>query len=173
MAFERNVFVTCPFDPDYYPLLRPLLFTVIYLGLDPRFALEDLDSADARIRKILRIIKESKYGIHDLSRLQATKRGEYYRLNMPFELGLDVGARLFNRGKLAGKRCLVRGKEPFRYQAAISDLAGSDIAVHSGEPSEVIGQVRNWLSQQIGWASPGPTKIWEHSTTSWHGTMMT
>ncbi len=32
MAFERNVFVNCPFDTQYVPLLRPLLFTIIYLG---------------------------------------------------------------------------------------------------------------------------------------------
>ena len=28
MAFARNVFVNCPFDRDFYPLLRPLLFTI-------------------------------------------------------------------------------------------------------------------------------------------------
>ena len=33
MPFERNVFVNCPFDEAYYPLLRPLLFTIIYVDL--------------------------------------------------------------------------------------------------------------------------------------------
>jgi hypothetical protein len=40
MAFVTNVFVNCPFDDKYLRLLRPLLFTVIYLGLKSRIALE-------------------------------------------------------------------------------------------------------------------------------------
>lgn len=33
MAFATNVFVNCPFEEEFYPLLRPLLFTIIFLGL--------------------------------------------------------------------------------------------------------------------------------------------
>ncbi len=33
---EKNVFINCPFDPEYYPLLRPLLFTIVYLGFNPK-----------------------------------------------------------------------------------------------------------------------------------------
>ena len=33
MPVERNVFVNCPFDEAYYSLLRPLLFTIIYVDL--------------------------------------------------------------------------------------------------------------------------------------------
>lgn len=43
-TFETNVFINCPFDENYLPLLRPLLFTVIYLRLKPRIALEAIDS---------------------------------------------------------------------------------------------------------------------------------
>jgi hypothetical protein len=43
--FELNVFINCPFDEQYYPLLRPLLFTVVYLGFNPRIASERSDSA--------------------------------------------------------------------------------------------------------------------------------
>lgn len=70
MGFDKNVFVNCPFDEEYRPLLRPLLFTIIYLGFKPRIALEELDSGAPRIQKIIRIISACKYGIHDLSRLQ-------------------------------------------------------------------------------------------------------
>jgi len=38
MAFDRNVFINCPFDDGYMPLLRPLLFTVYCLGFQPRIA---------------------------------------------------------------------------------------------------------------------------------------
>jgi hypothetical protein len=72
MAFEKNVFINCPFDDQYLKLLRPLLFTVIYLGFTPRIALEALDSGEPRIKKILDLIEDSKYGIHDLSRMRIT-----------------------------------------------------------------------------------------------------
>jgi hypothetical protein len=39
-VFSRSVFVNCPFDSEYLPLLRPLLFTVIYVGFVPRIASE-------------------------------------------------------------------------------------------------------------------------------------
>jgi hypothetical protein len=84
MAFDRNVFINCPFDDGYRPLLRPLLFTVYALGFQPRIALENRDSGRPRIDKIVQLICESRYAIHDLSRIQATTIGEFFRLNMPF-----------------------------------------------------------------------------------------
>lgn len=95
MPFETSVFLNCPFDDEYLPLLRPILFAIIDLGFTPWIALESLDSGKPRIEKIISLIEASKYAVHDLSRSQARAPGEYYRLNMPFELGLDVGCRLF------------------------------------------------------------------------------
>ncbi len=160
MSFNNNIFINCPFDDQYYPLLRPLLFTVIYLGFVPRIALERLDSGQPRIQKILSLIEQSKYAIHDLSRIQARRRGEYFRLNMPFELGIDIGCRLFGNGKHSNKRCLVLEAKKFRYQIAISDLSSSDIAVHNNAPEEVVSVVRNWLNTEARLSAPGPAKIW-------------
>ena len=92
-AFDSSVFINCPFDEDYHPLLRPLLFTILYLGFTPRIALERSDSGENRIDKISELIASSKYSIHDLSRLKARRAKEFYRMNMPFELGIDYGAR--------------------------------------------------------------------------------
>jgi hypothetical protein len=97
------------------PLLRPILFVILDLGMIPRIALESLDSGSARIEKIVKLIQESKYAIHDLSRLKAKKRGELHRLNMPFELGMDVGCRRFGEGRAAEKRCLILEAERYRY----------------------------------------------------------
>lgn len=160
MAFENNVFINCPFDDSYMPLLRPVLFTVIHLGLTPRIALERLDSGEPRINKIISLIQDSKYAIHDLSRIKALKKGEYFRLNMPFELGIDVGCRLFKDGQWAQKCCLILEKERYRYQAAISDLSNSDIAVHDNEPEKLVAEVRNWLNNQAGLRAPGPARVW-------------
>jgi len=78
--FNTNVFINCPFDDEYKPLLRPLLFTIVYLGKIPRIASERSDSGENRIDKICELISESHYGIHDLSRLKSENADEFYRL---------------------------------------------------------------------------------------------
>lgn len=159
MGFESNVFINCPFDEQYRPLLRPLLFTVIYLGLKPRIALEAMDAGQARLDKIVQLIKDSKFSIHDLSRIEAGKAGELFRLNMPFELGIDFGCRLFGKGQQRAKKSLVLEADPYRYKAALSDLSGSDIVCHSNEPYQVVGIVRNWLKNVSLSDAAGPAKI--------------
>jgi hypothetical protein len=160
MGFKDNVFVNCPFDDNYVPLLRPLLFCVIDLGFVPRIALERLDSGRPRFDKIVTLIQQSKYAIHDLSRIQSSKVGEFYRLNMPFELGLDVGCSLFKGRQWSGKKCLILEAERFRYQAAISDLSSSDIAVHNNQPVTVVSEVRNWLNNEAKLRARGPAEVW-------------
>jgi hypothetical protein len=159
MAFEKNVFINCPFDDRYFPLLRPLLFTVIYLGLKPRIALEAIDSGELRLTKIVELIRASRLSIHDLSRSEAATAGELYRLNMPFELGIDFGCRLFGNSQQGTKRTLVLEAKPHRYKAAISDLAGADIACHDDEPYKVIGVVRGWLKNVCLDHAAGPALI--------------
>lgn len=160
MSFDRNVFINCPFDESYLEILRPILFIIIDIGFEPRIALEEIDSGRPRIEKIISLIRESKYGIHDLSRIKADRRGEYFRLNMPFELGLDVGCRVFGRKPLREKKCLILEAEKYRYQAAISDLSNSDIAVHNNRPVDALAVVRNWLVSQSNLSVPGPTALW-------------
>lgn len=98
------------------------------------------------MEKILELVASSRYSIHDLSRCQAREEGEYYRLNMPFELGVDFGCRRFGGGRLSRKVILVLEEERFRYRAAISDLAGSDIEAHHGDHAVAVRKVRNWLA---------------------------
>jgi hypothetical protein len=160
-ASAQNVFINCPFDETYRSLLRPLVFTVIYAGLNPRLALERMDSGEPRIRKIERLIRESRFAIHDLSRIQAERKGEYFRLNMPFELGLDVGCRMFGQGEDGQKRCLILEKERYRYQAALSDLSSSDIRAHGDDPEELVAAVRDWLVCEAAVHLPSPSRIWD------------
>ncbi len=160
MDFDKNVFVNCPFDRDYFPLLRPLLFTILYLGLSPRIALETVDSGESRLDKIVRLIRESRYSVHDLSRLKAEHAGEFYRLNMPFELGIDFGCRTFGRPPLQTKKTLVLEVDPHRYRAALSDLSGCDIETHENTPIQVVAAVRKWLKNACGLNAPGPARIW-------------
>jgi hypothetical protein len=160
MTFEKNVFVNCPFDSTYFPLLRPLLFTILYAGLVPRIALETIDSGEARLEKILRLIRESRYSVHDISRLEAVQAGETYRLNMPFELGVDYGCRRFGAPVLRSKKTLVLEADLHRYRAALSDLSGCDIEAHSNSPSQIVVAVRKWLRNACRLPIPGPARIW-------------
>lgn len=160
-GFHKNVFINCPFDSEYVSLLRPLLFTIIYLGYQPRIASENFDSGEQRISKICSLICDSKFSVHDISRIKSAKRGELYRLNMPFELGLDYGCRAFKNDKNAKqKRCLVLEKEQYQYKIALSDLSGIDIKKHGNEPEEIIRQTRNWFVENGLGKTASATTIW-------------
>lgn len=161
--FEKNVFINCPFDQNYYiPLLRPLLFTIISLRFQPRIATESFDSLEIRLQKIVRLIEESKFSIHDLSRLQSREKHELFRLNMAFELGIDIGCRLFKEGKERSKRCLVLETEHYRIKQALSDLSGTDIKHHNNNPEKLVREVRNWFVENGLKKVPSGTVLWEN-----------
>lgn len=136
-----------------------MLFCITYLGFTPRISTESGDSGAVRLDKIRKLIEESKYSIHDLSRIEARRRGEHFRLNMPFELGLDYGCRQFSGGEHRSKRILILEEKPYRYQAAISDLAGCDIQSHAGHFGTAVRKVRNWLVSDADIRADGATRI--------------
>jgi hypothetical protein len=143
---EKDVFINCPFDAQYRPLLRGLLFAVQDCGFSARSALEVEDSGEVRVQKIIRIIGECPYAVHDISRVELDKQTNLPRFNMPLELGLFLGARAFGDADNQQKRCLVLDDDPFRFQSFCSDIAGQDIRAHAGKVSSAIEIVRNWLS---------------------------
>ncbi len=164
MAFETNVFINCPFDNDYKSLLRPVVFCIYRLGFQPRIASERLDGNEPRIEKIIELIEGSKYGIHDLSRIKARKAGELFRLNMPLELGIDLGCKRFGGAPWSDKKCLIMETERYRYQAALSDLSSSDIVAHGDQPLEAFTAVRDWLDQEARLDADGPARLWDQFT---------
>jgi|TARA_R110001592_G_scaffold147042_3_gene371471 hypothetical protein len=159
--FELNVFVNCPFDNDYRQLLIAVTFTVKYLGYKPRLSLERADSAETRIDKIVGMINESKFGIHDLSRIVSVDGNEHFRMNMPFELGIDYGCQKLKGGVWSNKQMLILEKERYRYQKAISDLSGSDIKNHDDDPIKIIKVVRDWFVATEKKRAPSGNKIWD------------
>lgn len=158
--FDKNVFVNCPFDDDYRQLLLSVIFTIKHLGYVPRLSLERADSAESRIEKIVGLINESKFGIHDLSRIISSDKDEHFRMNMPFELGIDYGAKALKGGKWANKQLLVLEKEQYRYQKALSDLSGSDIKNHDDEPSKIVKVVRDWFVAIENIRTDSGNKVW-------------
>ena len=157
--FDQNVFVNCPFDDDYDHILQAVLFCLVRFGLTPRIATERSDAGEPRISRLLELIYSSRYSVHDLSRCQAGNAGEYYRLNMPFELGMDFGCRHFGAGRLKDKVILVLEEQRYRYQAAISDLAGSDVEAHDGDYQLAVRKVRNWLAAMPGFEDIGAARV--------------
>jgi hypothetical protein len=160
MPFQKNVFINCPFDNDYRLLLKPLLFTILYLGYRPNIA-RTQSSSDIRINQIKSFIKDSKFGIHDLSRCRPLSVGELPRFNMPYELGLDMGCIEFGSRKSKSKKILILEKDKFHYQKVLSDIAGQDIENHEDDPKTLVQKVRNWFSTLSPRKSCSPTtEVW-------------
>ena len=159
MSFSENVFINCPFDNEYRNLLRPLLFTVVYVGLKPQIS-ETTDSGEQRVNSIQELIISSKYSIHDLSRIEVRSKKDLPRFNMPFELGLDIGCKRFGSAELTEKKCLILEKEQYRYQRVLSDISGNDIEAHRGDGQTLVRKVRNWFVGQNIQAIPSANVIW-------------
>lgn len=149
MSYRDNIFVNCPFDNDYFVLLKPLLFTCIFLNLRPQIS-QTNNSDDIRVNQIKNLIKSSRYSIHDLSRLD--HRGAINpnnplapenlpRLNMPFELGIDVGCKTYFR---KDKKYIILENEPHRFKIMLSDISGQDIFAHKNSPYKIVKIIRNW-----------------------------
>ncbi|ACL02070.1 conserved hypothetical protein [Desulfatibacillum aliphaticivorans] len=159
--FNKNVFINCPFDNDFRLLLIGIIFTVVYFEFKPRLALESADSGETRISKILKLINDSKFGIHDLSRILSSQENEYFRMNMPFELGIDYGCKRLKEGIWSGKKILILEKERYRFQKSISDLSGSDIKSHNDEVSKVVFAVRDWfITEELKRGDSGK-RVWD------------
>jgi len=160
MVFETNVFINCPFDKEYKPILKAIIFCLIYFDYNPLLS-ETINSAESRINSIQYLINNAKYSIHDLSRMKAKRKNELARFNMPFELGMDIGCKRFGSDLHNSKFLLILDQERYRYQQSISDLAGNDIAIHNNEPEKAIRQIRNWLRKLNGTQiDTSANKIW-------------
>lgn len=160
MGFSNNVFINCPFDNEFKPLLKALIFELIYLGFTPKLS-QTISSSSIRINEIKELIKTCKFGIHDLSRSKAMSEGELPRFNMPYELGLDIGAFEYGTRNLKKKRILILETERYHYQKVISDIAGQDIENHDDNPKTLIVKVRNWFSANFPEDSiAGQSEIW-------------
>ena len=94
-GYATNVFINCPFDVEFEPLFHAIVFAVIQCGYTVRCALEADDAGATRIDRIYRLIKDCRFGVHDISRIEHDTVNNLPRFNMPFELGLFLGARRF------------------------------------------------------------------------------
>lgn len=162
--FKRNVFINCPFDDVYTPLFNAIVFSIHDIGFRSRCALEASNAGQFRLNKILDIISECKYSVHDLSRTELDARTGLPRFNMPLELGLDLGCKRFGKLHQTEKVVLILDIERFRYQKFISDISGQDIESHDNKERKIINKIRNWLSLELDprvTVAPGGNKIFQ------------
>lgn len=146
-----------PFDSAYEPLFEALVFTIFACGYRVRCALEDSDSGDIRLDKLIELIRECPRSIHDLSRTEPGDN-DLPRFNMPFELGLAIGAKRF--GRRPRDRIKIMVGERYKLPAYLSDLGGNDPDAHEGQPEKVIRIVRNYLQHTpTGGVLAGPAKL--------------
>lgn len=145
MTYDQSVFINCPFDSDYQRLFRALVFVIQDCGFTPRCALEVDDGSEARIGKLQRIIEESRYGVHDISRTELDDESGLPRFNMPLELGIFLGAKYFGEARQRAKACIILDRDPYRYQRFCSDIAGLDVRPHRCDESDLIRGVRDAL----------------------------
>ena len=159
VPYDRQVFLNCPFDDDYYPLLRAAVFTIQACGFTARIALENTGSESVRLDRLVRMIGECGLGIHDLSRVRLTSPTDLPRFNMPFECGVFYGARRFGAQAQRRKRFLLLDQEPFQYQKTMSDVAGLDPRAHGNDPEKLIACIRDFLAEGLDPMPMGPTRI--------------
>jgi hypothetical protein len=144
--YDNSVFVNCPFDDAYRGLFEAIVFAIHDCGYIAHCALEADDGSVARIEKIGAIIAVCRLGVHDISRTELDLNSNLPRFNMPFELGLFLGAKRYGRAEQKRKNCLILDVERYRYQKFISDIAGQDIAAHEGNVAKAVRIIRDWLN---------------------------
>lgn len=158
--YDDNVFINCPFDAAYKPLLDAIVFAVFDCGFVARCALEEDDGSQIRVQKIFSIISQCRLSIHDLSRVEVDRSTKLPRFNMPLELGAFLGAKHFGSGGQKRKACLILDSERYRYQKFISDIAGQDVKAHENNLRTVIKIVRDWLRTYSQVSIPSGSVIW-------------
>ena len=115
-SLSRQCFHQLPLRFRLQTIFDALIFVIHDAGFIARCALEISNAAQNRFEKILNIINECKFGIHDISRTELDPTNSLPRFNMPLELGLYLGGKWFGNKTQQTKSCLIFDREPYRYQ---------------------------------------------------------
>ncbi len=147
VSYDRRVFINCPFDNDYLPLLQAIAFAVIDCGFSPQLAIQEVNGR-LRLEKMIALMRDSRLSIHDISRLPV-RPGELPRFNMPFECGVFVGLKESGAKRHRDKQFLVLNEAAHQHQRTMSDVAGLDPKTHGNDPRAAIDAVRHFLASEL------------------------
>jgi hypothetical protein len=137
---DRSVFLNIPYDSGFENLFLAYIAGISAFGFTPRATLE-IPFGQRRLDRILKLIRESRYYIHDLSRVQLDRRAPRTpRFNMPFELGLTVA---LANARNSNHSWIVCETVPHRIKKSLSDLDGTDAYVRGGTIKGVFRELGN------------------------------
>jgi len=141
------VFLNVPYDQQFEKLYLAYIVGLTQLGLKINATLAVPNQG--RLTRILSLIDESDFSIHDLSRTELS-RG-IPRFNMPLELGLALYRSHRNPER---HRVFVFEKKAYRTLKSTSDINGIDAHIHDGTVKGVMGKLRNIFHQPDGTTVP-------------------
>ena len=141
-ARDLSVFINCPFDDEYASLRDALVFSTVCCGLLPRSAMDLGQVSIPRMRRILTVMAECRYSIHDLMRCGGEGDFNLARFNMPLELGIAIAHQEI---AIAQHDWFVLVPNGHRYAEFVSDLGGYDPLPHDGTPDAVVRAAMAWL----------------------------
>lgn len=139
-ARDSSVFLNLPYDAAFENLLLAYIAGISAYGFAPRATLE-IPFGERRLDRILALIRQSQYSIHDLSRVQLDRKSPPTpRFNMPFELGLTVAVQ---RTAHPDHSWIVCETVRRRLNKSLSDLDGTDAYIHGGTIAGVFREMGN------------------------------
>lgn len=147
----QSVFLNIPYDNWFEDLYLAYIVGLTQLGLKIHATLAVPNQG--RLERILGLIRESDFSIHDLSRIELSSG--IPRFNMPLELGLALYHSDVTKGQ---HKVFVFEKKPYRMQRSTSDINGIDPQIHNGRPKGVMVGLRN-IFHQPGAATTVPQML--------------
>lgn len=141
---NKAVFLNIPYDHQFESLCLAYICGLACFGLVPRATLEIPGAR--RLDRIIALLEDCSFSIHDLSRVQLDRnKPRTPRFNMPFELGLAVA-----REKLVDSQHTWYVFESMlrRTEKSLSDIAGTDVYIHSGTVMGVFRELSNAFIRQ-------------------------
>ena len=137
-----SAFLNIPYDDAFQDLYLAYVAGLTAFRLTPRATLE-IPGSERRLDRIFHLIQTCCYSLHDLSRVEIeAHRPPTPRFNMPFELGLTVALDTLHPG---AHTWFVFESRARRIHKSLSDLGGTDVYVHNGQPSGVFRELCNAL----------------------------
>lgn len=135
-----SVFLNIPYDAGFENLLLAYIAAISAFGFAPRATLE-IPFGQRRLDRILMLIRQSKYSIHDLSRVQLDRNSPRTpRFNMAFELGITVA---LEKSSHPQHEWVVCESVLRRINKSLSDLDGTDAYIHGGRVKGVLREMGN------------------------------
>lgn len=134
---KDSVFLNLPYDKRFQTLFLGYIAGVSAFGMFPHATLE-IPGGERRLERILGLIAQCRYSVHDLSRVQLDHRAPATpRFNMPFELGLAVA----HAEQPSQHTFYVFEERKHRLSKSLSDLDGTDAYIHGATLNGLFGQL--------------------------------